>query len=56
MGRFSDTQAPREIVGSANAELLSRGCFCVTLDRTALAAAFDKEAGVEGLAPVVIAS
>jgi hypothetical protein len=50
MVQFSDTQAPQEIVGSTNAEQLNRGCFCVTLDRTALAAAFDREVGTEGFA------
>jgi hypothetical protein len=50
MVQGSDTQAPREIVGPANAERLNRGCFCVTLDRAALAAAFDSEVGAEGFA------
>ena len=35
---------------SGEAERLNRGCFCVTLDRTALGAAFDREVGVEGFA------
>lgn len=33
-----------------HAERLNRGCFCVTLDRRALAGAFDREVGVEGFA------
>ena len=50
MVRFSDMRAPEQIVGSTNAERLNRGCFCVTLDRLALADAFDREVGVEGFA------
>lgn len=50
MVQIADTQAPREIVGSINAERLNRGCFCITLDRTALAATFDREVGAEGFA------
>ena len=32
------------------AERLNRGCFCITLDRKALADAFDREVGVDGFA------
>ena len=43
--------APTSGIGRSNkAERLNRGCFCVTLDRTALAAAFDTEVGHEGFA------
>jgi hypothetical protein len=34
----------------AAAERLNRGCFCLTIDRRALAAALDRETGVAGLA------
>ncbi len=41
---------PSEVVWSGEAERLNRGCFCVTLDRKALASAFDREVGVVGFA------
>ncbi len=38
------------------AERLNRGCFCITLDRSALAEALDREVGAEGFAAQLIAS
>ena len=34
----------------AGAELLNKGCFCITLDREALEKALDREAGTSGFA------
>lgn len=39
---------PNERPGSGVAEQLNHGCFCITVDRPALAAAFDREVGAEG--------
>lgn len=39
-----------ETVRSDAAERLNRGCFCVTLDRKALAEVFDREVGITGFA------
>jgi hypothetical protein len=41
---------PAASAPSGEAERLNRGCFCVTLDRPALAAAFDREVGAAGFA------
>ncbi len=50
MTRVLDGPALGETGGPGGAERLNRGCFCVTLDRTALGVAFDRELGVEGFA------
>ena len=39
---------PSGIAGASAAERLNHGCYCITLDRGALAEAFDREVGVEG--------
>lgn len=50
MSKVLDGFVLGEISGADRAMQLNRGCLCVTLDRTALAAAFDREVGVEGFA------
>ena len=42
-----------ETVRSDGAERLNRGCFCVTLDRKALAELFDREVGITGFAAML---
>jgi hypothetical protein len=39
---------PSVIAGASAAERLNHGCYCITLDRGALAEAFDREVGVDG--------
>ncbi len=54
MTQHSDTAAAGRISGEA--ERLNRGCFCVTLDRKALAAELDLEVGSVGFADALAQS
>lgn len=46
----SETPNSCRVGDGTEAERLNRGCFCITLDRTALSQALDREVGIAGFA------